>query len=105
MKIPAAITKLRKYWIRKDREAFLLGGLTLTAMIAGQVSTYWHFQDRVAIRKKMKINARKPQEVQQNALKEVQFMPTKMKSGSRQYYKIDNEDGPAVPGLDENEGN
>jgi len=82
MKFPEFVKKLRKYWIRRDREVFLLGGLTLTAMIAASVSSYWHYQDRVSIRSKMRINSRKPAEVQQKALKEVQFMPSKLRHGA-----------------------
>lgn len=105
MKFPELVKKLRKYWIRRDREVFLLGGLTLTAMIAASVSSYWHFQDRVSIRSKIIINSRKSAETQQKALKEVQFMPSKLRPGAKQYYKVETGDGPTVPGLDDDEEN
>ena len=96
---------LRRFWIRRDREQFLLSGVIITSMIGTFVSNYWHFQDRVAVHRTIKINAQKSKDAQQKALKEVQFMPSRIKPGAKQYYKMDSGNGPAVPRMGEDEGN
>ena len=96
---------MRRFWIRRDREKILLAGVIITATIGTFVSNYWHFQDRVMVHRTIKINAQKSKEAQQKALKEVQFMPSKMKPGAKQYYKVDTGSGPAVPRMGEDEGN
>jgi hypothetical protein len=95
---------LRRFWIRKDRERLLLGGVIITCTIGTFVSNYWHFQDRVMVHRTIKINAHRSKEAQQKTLNEVQFMPSKLKPGAKQYYKMDNENGPAVPRMGEDEG-
>jgi len=94
----------RKFWIRKDRERYLFGGVIITCIIGGFVSSYWHFSDRIQIKKNIKINSSAPEKTMQR-LKEVQFSPQKLKVGATQYYRLDSETKPIVPKLGQEDGN
>ena len=94
----------RRFWIRKDREQYLLSGVIITCVIGGFVSSYWHFSDRIQIRKDIRIKTSAPKETMQR-LKEVQFSPPKMKVGATRYYRLDSETKPIVPKLGQEEGN
>lgn len=41
----------RELWMRKDREEYFLGGVIVTCVIASFLSVYWHFSDRIPLKK------------------------------------------------------
>lgn len=98
---------IRKFWIRKDREQYLLSGVIITCVIGGFVSSYWHFSDRIQIRKDIRMKTRAPKETMQRMqrLKEVQFSAQKLKIGATQYYRLDPGTKPIVPKLGKEDGN
>ena len=92
-----------KFWIRKDREQYFLGGVIIACSIGAFVSSYWHFCDRISVKQRIKIQERlKPAEVN-TKLKEVQYTPVRLKVGTTQYYKMDDNELPAVPKLGEDQ--
>lgn len=91
----------RRFWIRKDREDYFLGGVIVACTIGGFVSSYWHFSDRITVRQNIKIKATEIKEPQQRKLRDVQFTPSKLRVGSTQYYRMDGDTGPAVPKLED----
>ena len=95
----------RRFWIRKDREQYLMSGVIITCVIGAFVSSYWHFTDRIAVRQDIKIKNWKTPEAEQKKLKELQYTPSKLDVGATRYYRMDNETIPSVPKLGENEGN
>lgn len=95
--------KLRDFWIRKDREQYFLSGVIMTCVIGAFVSSYWHFTDRISVRRDIKINKWRAPEDQQRTLKEVQFTPAKLKVGGTQYYRLEEDTAPSVPALGEDD--
>lgn len=97
------MTPIRKYWIRKDREQYFLGGVIFTCFIAGFVSTNWHFSDRLAVKSNITINQRKISKKQESQkLKESQFYAPALKAGATKYYKLEEKlDLPQIPDLPE----
>lgn len=91
----------RRFWIRKDREDYFLGGVIVACTIGGFVSSYWHFSDRITVRQNIKIKATEIKEPQQRKLRDVQFTPSKLRVGSTQYYRMDDDTAPAVPKLED----
>jgi hypothetical protein len=93
----------KRFWIRGDREPYFLSGVIMTCFIAGFVSVYWHFSDRLAVKRNIKIYQRdisKKQESQK--LKESQFYSPKSQSGARQYYKLEKKSAlPRIPDTNE----
>jgi len=87
-------------WIRKDREQYLLIGVMIACMIGTIVSSYWHFSDRIKVKKNIRIKASA-----QKGTKEVQFSPQTMTAGATRYYKLDSGIKPMVPKLGEEDGN
>lgn len=95
--------KIRDFWIRRDREQYLLSGVILTCVIGSFVSSYWHFTDRISVRQDIKINKWRTPEEERKTLKEVQYTPAKLKVGGTQYYKLDEGSMPSMPELGDNE--
>ena len=93
----------RKFWIRKDREDYFLGGVIIACTIGGFVSSYWHFNDRITVRKEIKLKTRITQPAEQRKLRDTQFTPVKRGTGSKQYYKLEDDSLPAVPKLGEDD--
>ncbi|OGR76139.1 MAG: hypothetical protein A2X32_02600 [Elusimicrobia bacterium GWC2_64_44] len=91
----------RRFWIRKDREDYFLGGVVIACTIGGFVSSYWHFSDRITVRQNIKIKATEIKEPQQRKLRDVQFTPSKLRVGSTQYYRMDDDTIPAMPKLED----
>jgi hypothetical protein len=91
----------RRFWIRKDREDYFLGGVIIACTIGGFVSSYWHFSDRITVRQNIKIRAKEIKEPQQRRLRDVQFTPSKLRVGNTQYYRMDNDTLPAMPKLED----
>ncbi len=94
----------RRFWIRKDRENYFLGGVIIACTIGGFVSSYWHFTDRMSVRQNIKLKTSLTREQELKKLREVQYTPVKLKVGNKQYYKLDEATEPSVPELGENEG-
>ena len=94
---------IRKFWIRKDRESYFLNGVIITCTIASFVSSYWHFEDRLSVKKSINIKHQVPLEVEQKKLKEVQYTSGKMAVGATRYYQLDGVTRPSVPKLGEDE--
>ena len=98
---------IRKFWIRKDREQYFLSGVIVTCVIAGFVSSYWHFSDRIMVKQKIKIQQKtitKEQEFQK--LREVGYFEPKLQVGTTRYYKMEEKSAlPTIPDLpDQPEG-
>lgn len=94
---------MRKFWIRRDREQYLLGGAIVTSIIASYVSAHWHFVDAVNTFKNIKTYTQEASKRPVKKMREVEYTPAKMKAGSKQYYRMDNETVPSIPRLEENE--
>jgi len=95
---------VRKFWIRRDREQYLLSGVIMTCAIAGFVSSYWHFSDRLNVRQSITIKKSLTPEAERKKLKDLQYVSPKTGSGSGKYYKLDDTTIPSVPKLGENDG-
>ena len=97
------MTSIRKFWIRKDREQYFLSGVIVTCVIAGFVSSYWHFSDRLAVKPNIKLHLRKISKTQEiQKLKEGQFYDPKFQIGATQYYKLEGQNTlPKIPDLPE----
>jgi hypothetical protein len=94
----------RKFWIRRDREQYLLSGVIMTCAIGGFVSSYWHFSDRLNVRQNITIKKSLTPEAERKKLKELQYVAPKTGSGSGKYYKMDDNTIPSVPKLEESDG-
>ncbi|MCX5784925.1 MAG: hypothetical protein NTX59_04485 [Elusimicrobia bacterium] len=94
----------RRFWIRKDREQYLLSGVIITCVIGSFVSAYWHFSDRTQVKREIRVKASAPKETMKR-LKEVQFSAQKLKIGNTSYYKIDSDTRHVIPKLGEEDGN
>lgn len=95
---------VRKFWIRRDREQYLLSGVIMTCAIAGFVSSYWHFSDRLNVRQNITIKKSLSPEAERKKLKELQYGAPKTGTGSGKYYKLDDTTIPSVPKLGEDDG-
>ena len=96
---------IRSFWIRKDREQYLLSGVIITCVIGGFVSSYWHFADRINVHREIKLKETVTPEADRKKLREVQYTPVRLSVGATRYYRLDSESAPSVPKLGENEGN
>lgn len=94
---------IRKFWIRKDREAYFLNGVIITCVIGAFISSYWHFADRLAVKRNIKITRQVSMDQEQKRLKEVQYTPMKLSVGTTRYYKLDDTTKPVMPKLGEDE--
>ncbi|MDD5208817.1 MAG: hypothetical protein PHV36_05475 [Elusimicrobiales bacterium] len=92
---------IRAFWIRRDRETYFLTGVILACSVGGFVSSYWHFTDRITVRQNIKLRETAPTKTQQSKLREVQYTPTKLRSGATQYYRLDDYSKPSVPKMGE----
>lgn len=92
----------RKFWIRRDREQYLLSGAIITCAISGFVSSYWHFSDRLNVRQNITIKRSLTPEAERKKLKDFQYVAPK--TGGGKYYKMDDTTIPSVPKLDEDDG-
>ncbi len=93
----------RRFWIRKDREEYFLSGVILACTIGGFVSSYWHFTDRITVRQNIQIRKTAPTPVEQRKLRDIQYIPARLRVGATQYYHLEDDTKPAVPKLEENE--
>lgn len=98
----------RKLWIRKDREQYFLSGVIVTCVIAGFVSSYWHFTDRMSVKHEIKLQQKKITKAQEfQKLREVGYFEPKLQVGTTQYYKLEEKGTlPSIPDLpEEKDGN
>lgn len=91
----------RRFWIRKDRENYFLGGVIIACCIGGFVSSYWHFTDRITVRQNITINTNLTPEGERRKLREVQYTPSKLRIGNTQYYRLEQGPSMAVPEMDD----
>ena len=96
---------VRSFWVRKDREQYLLSGVIITCVIGGFVSSYWHFSDRMNVRQDIKIKDTLTPETDRKKLREVQYAPARLSVGATRYYHLDEGTRPSMPKLGEDEGN
>jgi hypothetical protein len=96
---------IKRLWIRRDREIYFLTGVILACSVGGFVSAYWHFTDRITVHQNIKLRETAPTKVQQAKLREVQYTPTKLRTGATQYYRLDDYSKPSVPKMGEDESN
>ncbi|OGS12388.1 MAG: hypothetical protein A2234_01110 [Elusimicrobia bacterium RIFOXYA2_FULL_58_8] len=94
---------LRRFWIRRDRNQYLLGGVIITSLIGSYVSAHWHFVDKVNTIRSMKVYSQERSQSPARNLREVEYTPSKQKAGRTRYYQLDTQKGPAIPRLDESE--
>jgi len=95
---------MNRFWIRKDRERYLLGGVIAACMIGGFVSSRWHLSDRIQSKKNIKIRYSE-QDGPRKRPQEVQLAPQQTKDGVTRYYKLGPETNPVVPKLGEKDEN
>jgi hypothetical protein len=95
---------LRRFWVRKDREQYLLSGVIITCAIGGFVSSYWHFTDRMSVRRNISIKKTLTPEKERGKLRETQYAPPRLSVGATRYYRLDEGIIPAMPELGKNEG-
>jgi hypothetical protein len=96
---------IRRFWIRKDRENYFLNGVTITCVIGAFVSSYWHFSDRLAVKRDIKITRHLTRQQEQKKLRDVQYTPASLSTGNTRYYKLDEGTAPLVPKLGTDDGN
>lgn len=94
---------LRKYWIRRDRESYFLSGVIIACTISGFVSSYWHFSDRITVRREIKLKTRITQPAEQRKLRDTQFTPVKRGTGEKKYYQLEDDTLPSMPKLGEDD--
>ena len=87
-----------RFWIRKDREEYLLAGAMVAALAATYVSAHWHFTDRLDAIKSIKPIERAAK-TQGKKIREVEYTRGKPKAGNTQYYRMDEDSAPSVPRL------
>jgi len=95
---------IRSFWIRKDREQYLLSGAIIACVVGAFVSSYWHFADRITVRREIKMNKTVMPEAAAKKLREVQYAPVRLSVGATRYYRLEESTLPSMPKLGENEG-
>ncbi|MCG2726605.1 MAG: hypothetical protein L6420_10250 [Elusimicrobia bacterium] len=92
---------LNKFWIRKDREIYLLSGVMITTTISAFVSSYWHFSDRMEVSSKININLHMEMDKKKEftRFKEAASYSNEPKTGDKQYYKLEEIPAMTMPGL------
>ncbi|OGS53117.1 MAG: hypothetical protein A3J79_12715 [Elusimicrobia bacterium RIFOXYB2_FULL_62_6] len=96
-----------KIRIRLDRLHWFLNGFIITCFIASFVAAYWHSQDRLSVRPKVKITKKAvSREAETKKLREANTN-TQLRGGATKYYKMEEEMNlPKIPDLpDEYDGN
>ena len=93
----------RKFWIRRDREQYLLIGVIITSTIGGFVSSYWHFSDRLNVRRNIQIKKELTPEDTLKRLKTTQGA-SPLRGAATRYYRLDDETIPSVPELEGTDG-
>lgn len=99
---------ISKLWIRRDREQYFLSGATVTFVIAGFVSSYWHFSDRMAVKQKITLQQKTiSKETEFKKLREAGYFAPKLRVGATQYYKLEEKSAlPSIPDVpEESDGN
>lgn len=91
----------RKFWMRRDREQYFLSGVIVTCAIAGFVSSYWHFSDRISVKRNIKIHQRRISKTAEfRKLKEVGYFAPKLQVGATRYYQLEEKSTlPVIPDL------
>lgn len=92
----------RKFWIRKDREQYLLTGVILTSVIGGFVSSYWHFSDRLNVRRNIQIKKELTPEDSLKRLKSSQAA-SPLRGAATRYYQLEDDTLPSVPRLEDSD--
>ena len=100
MKLPF---NLGRFWIRKDREEYLLAGVMVASVIASYVSAHWHFTDTLNALNSMRPTLQGPAKNQGKKIREVEYITDKSRAGKTEYYHMDSETTRAMPRLEENE--
>lgn len=93
----------RRFWIRSDRSSYFLSGVIIACAIGSFVSSYWHFQDRISVRQKIKLKSSLTKEAEIKKLRDTQFAPSRQRSGTTTYYRMEEDTLPAMPRLGEDE--
>ncbi|MGD9643448.1 MAG: hypothetical protein AB7V08_11995 [Elusimicrobiales bacterium] len=93
----------RRFWIRQDRATYFLAGVVIACTIGGFVSSYWHFQDRVSVRQKIKLKSNLTKEAEIKKLRDTQLSPSRLRSGATRYYRMEEDTLPAMPRLGDDE--
>lgn len=104
MKILRSLLKLFK--IRKDRLLWMQYGCAITSFIATFVASYWHFQDRLAVKPTIMISKKAiGRQAETRKLREAGYYTPKMRIGATQYYRMEEEISlPKIPDLPEDNG-
>lgn len=92
-----------KFWIRQDRTTYFLAGVVIACSIGGFVSSYWHFQDRISVRQKIKLKSNLTKEAEIKKLRDTQLSPARLRPGATSYYRMEEETLPAMPRLGDDE--
>lgn len=106
MKIVKYLLKLFK--IRRDRLLWMQYGFAISSFIATFVASYWHVQDRLAVKPTIKIEKKAiGRQAETKKLREGGYYTPKLRAGATQYYRMEDEISlPKIPDLPEdNEGN
>ncbi|PKM98208.1 MAG: hypothetical protein CVU79_04500 [Elusimicrobia bacterium HGW-Elusimicrobia-3] len=93
----------RRFWIRQDRANYFLSGVVIACAIGSFVSSYWHFQDRISVRQKIKIKSNLTKEAEIKKLRDTQLSPSRLRSGATRYYRMEEDTLPAMPRLGDDE--
>lgn len=105
MKLLKSLLNLFK--IRKDRLLWMQYGFAISSFIATFVASYWHFQDRLAVKPTIKISKKAiGRQAETKKLRESGYYTSKMRPGATQYYKMEEEISlPKIPDLPEDNDN
>ncbi len=92
---------LQKFWIRKDRETYLLSGVIITTAISAFVSSYWHYADRMEVANKININIHleMAKEKEFTRFKEAASYSQKPGKDNKQYYTLEENPALTMPKL------
>jgi preprotein translocase subunit SecF len=96
---------LQKFWVRKDREVYLLSGVILATVASGFITAYWHYADRMEVVSKINIDLHMDmnKEKEFDRFKEAASYSNTPQEGTDQYYKIEEESALSVPKLSREE--
>jgi hypothetical protein len=98
----------RRFWVRADRDHYVINGFALAGVIVGYVSGSWHSDDRMSVLRNIRPVQTKQEQPGAGArnldrLQDSEFIPAKKKV-LKKYYQMDSGGDSSVPDLDEEAG-
>lgn len=89
-----------RYWIRRDRESYLLAGLVAAMLVSSFMINRWQRRDEINAFKNLRVMKLKTQGGGEKRLNETGLSISRQKATTEKYYKLNPGTGADVPGLD-----